>query len=67
VNMKRISENGGFVREYDRYVTRQQLSQDPLKWLGKWMVGRVVYLVYMGILLALFFWYYYIFLPWRDK
>jgi hypothetical protein len=55
------------MRNYDRYLTQQNFYQNPLKWVGKWMVGRFVYLVYMGILVALFFWYYYIFLPWRDK
>jgi len=55
------------MRNYDRYVTQQNFYQNPLKWVGKWTVGRVVYLVYMGILLTLFLWYYYIFLPWRDK
>lgn len=67
MHMNRISEISGVVRENERYAALQGFSQDPLKWIGKWMIGKVVYLLYLGILFVLFLWYYYVFLPWKDK
>ena len=52
----------------DRFLVHQRFHEDPLKGIGKWMLGIVVYLAYMGAIpLVLFLWYYYIFLPWKDK
>jgi hypothetical protein len=65
--MNRISEISGVVRENERHEALHRFSQGPLKWVAKWIVGKVVYLIYLGLLFVLFLWYYYVFLPWKDK
>jgi len=67
MNMSRLSELDVYAREIDLYKANQNFFRDPSKWIGKWMLGKVVYLVYLAIPLVLYIWYYYIFLPWRDK
>ena len=67
MNMKRVSEIDAYESEIYRYMALQRFYRDPEKWIGKWMLGKVVYLVYLAIPLVLYIWYYYIFLPWRDK
>lgn len=67
MNMYRLSGIGAYEREIDRFFAHQRFYRDPLMWIGKWMLGKVVYLVYLAIPLVLYIWYYYIFLPWKDK
>jgi hypothetical protein len=55
------------LQEIERADVHRLLYQDPLKWMGKWMVGKAVYLVYVALHLALYIWYHYIFIPWREK
>ena len=67
MNMSRLSELDVYAREIDLFMANQNFFRDPSKWIGKWMLGKVVYLVYLAIPFVLYIWYYYIFLPWRDK
>jgi hypothetical protein len=67
MNMNRIGAITTYRREMDRFKFQQGFYRDPWKWMGKWMVGRVVHLLYTGIPIVLFLCYYYIFVPWRDK
>jgi hypothetical protein len=65
--MNRVSRIDAELEEIGRWEVHQQLYQNPLKWIGKWMLGKGVYLAYLALHLALYIWYHYIFLPWRDK
>jgi len=67
MNMNFFSNIDAHEREFGRYMASQTFYEDPLKWIGKRMLGKGVYLVYMVIPLVLYFWYYYVFIRWRDK
>jgi predicted Fe-S protein YdhL (DUF1289 family) len=53
--------------EYERSVSYQRLLEDPLKWGGKWIAGKVIYGLYLVILLVLFIVYYYVVRPWLEE
>ena len=65
--MKRTSPIDTYLKEFERYESHQLWYRDPSKWIRSWMVAKVVTLVYLTILFALNFWYYYNSLAWRDK
>lgn len=67
MSTNRISALEAMERETDRFDAFQGFYRDPAKWIGKWMLGRVVYLLYIAIPIVLYFWDDYIFIPWRDK
>ena len=67
MNMNRLRALDAYEREMDRYRANQYFFRDPLKWIAKWMLGEVVYLLCLTIPFVLYIWYYYIFVPWRDK
>jgi hypothetical protein len=65
--MNRTNGIDGYERELGHSMARERYHRDPLKWIGKWMLGKVVCLVYLAMPLGLYIAYYYIFLPWKDK
>ena len=42
------------LQEIEHAEVHRQLYQDPLKWIGKWMLVKSVYLVYVAVHLALY-------------
>ena len=54
MNMSRLSELDVYAREIDLFMANQNFFRDPSKWIGKWMLGKVVYLVYLAIPLVLY-------------
>jgi len=52
---------------YERSLSRRRFYHHPVGWVGKWMIGGFVFGLYIAIPVALTIWYYYFFLPWRDK
>jgi len=67
MNMHPINDFDAFIREIARNESRRRFYHDPLKWIWIWMLGKIIYLVSKGIPLALFIWYYEIFLPKKDQ
>jgi hypothetical protein len=67
MKMIRLSEIDAYEREIRRDMAIRSLYHDPLKWIGRWMLGKVVYLVYLAISFVLFISNYVILRLWRDK
>jgi len=53
--------------EYERYVSYRRFLKNPLKWVGKWIAGNVMYGLYLVIPLVLFIVYYYVVRPWLEE
>jgi hypothetical protein len=66
VNMKHSGKYNGWLTEYERSISRARFYEDPLRWIGKWMLGRIVCVLYKAIHFALFIGYYDFFRPWRK-
>ncbi len=67
MKMMRLSEIDAYEREIRHDIAIRSLYHDPLKWIGRWMLGKVVYLVYLAISFVLFISNYVILRLWRDK
>ena len=63
MKMMRLSEIDAYEREIRHDIVIRSLYHDPLKWIGRWMLGKVVYLGYLAISFVLFISYR----LWRDK
>jgi len=54
------------VAEYERSMSRVRFHRRPLHSSGKWVLGKIVYGLYLALRFALYIWYYDFFIQWRD-
>jgi len=64
--MNRISRYEDMVAEYERSMSRVRFHRRPLHSSGKWVLGKIVYGLYLALRFALYIWYYDFFISWRD-
>ena len=65
INMKYTVRYDQVLKEYEHSISRQRFRSNPWRWVGKWIIGKIVYALYMGLRTALFIGYYDIFIPWQ--
>lgn len=65
--MKRLSKYEDMIVEYERSMSRFRYQRRPLHWTGKWILGKIVYVLYLTFRFALDVLYYDIFRAWRDS
>jgi hypothetical protein len=65
VNMKNTVRYDLVLKQYEQSISRKRFRSHPYRWVGKWIIGKIVFALYMGIRAALFIGYYNIFIPWQ--